>query len=230
MLKILLRTFIIYILLVLIMRIMGKRQLGELELSELVTTILFSEIATTPITNPESNLWHAILPILTIAALEILFSFLLLKIPLLKKMLTSQPSVIINRGVINRKEMLKSRITIDELISQIRQNGIYSIDEVDYAILEENGKMSIVPKSKNRPPDAQVLGICVNDSGIMHIIVSDGKINEENLNTLKRDKSWVHKYLEKHNLRPSKVFLMTLDDGGNIFVQSSDGKIFSSKD
>lgn len=230
MLKILLRTLIIYILLVVIMRVMGKRQLGELELSELVTTILFSEIATTPITKPDSNIWHAILPIVTIALLEIIFSFLLLKIPILKKMLTSQPSVIINRGVINKKEMLKSRITIDELISQIRQNGIYSIDEVDYAILEENGKMTIVPKNKNRPPDAQALCIEVKDSGIMHIIVSDGQINEKNLCTLQKDKSWVYQYLGKRNLRPDKVFLMTVDDCGGVFIQSSDGKIFNSKD
>ena len=230
MLKILLRTLIIYVMLVLIMRIMGKRQLGELELSELVTTILFSEIATTPITNPESNIWHAILPILTIAILEILFSFLLLKIPILKKMLTSQPSVIINRGIINKKEMWRSRITLDELVSQIRQSGVYSIDEVDYAILEENGRMTIVPKSKNRSPDAHALGVDVKDSGIMHIIISDGKINERNLNTLRRDKSWVYKYLRKHDLSPDKIFLMTLDDGGNIFIQSADGKIFTSKD
>ena len=135
MLHIIIRTLIIYATLLIIMRIMGKRQLGELELSELITTLLFSEIATTPITNPNTRLIDAILPITLIATLEIVLSLLLMKIPTLKRVLTSSPSMIIQKGKIIKKEMLKSRITLDELISQIRQNGVYDLSEVDYAIL-----------------------------------------------------------------------------------------------
>ena len=153
MFKIVLRTLIIYIFLLIIMRLMGKRQLGELELSELITTFLFSEIASIPITNPESSIWHAILPIIIIASLEILLSFSVLKIPILKKILTGRPSVIIQRGKINKDEMKRARLTIDELISGIRQGGIFNISEVDYAIPEENGRLTVVPKCKNRPPD-----------------------------------------------------------------------------
>ena len=149
MLKIILRTLIIYILLLTVMRLMGKRQLGELEPSEIITTFLFSEIATTPITNPESNIWHAILPIIIIASLEILLSFSVLKIPLLKKILTGRPSVIIQRGKINKEEMKRARLTLDELISGIRQGGIFNISEVDYAILEENGRLTVVPKCED---------------------------------------------------------------------------------
>ena len=227
MLKIVLRTFIIYIFLLIVMRVMGKRQLGELELSELITTFLFSEIATTPITNPESSLWHAVLPIIIIASLEMLLSFSVLKIPLLKKMLTGRPSVIVQRGKINKDEMKRARLTIDELISQIRQSGIFNISEVDYAILEENGKLTVVPKCKNRPPDTETLGLCVPECGVMHVIISDGRINHKNLDTVKKNLDWLQKVLNSYNLSIKDVFLMTVDDGINIFIQSESGQIIS---
>ena len=227
MLKIILRTLIIYIFLLIVMRLMGKRQLGELELSELITTFLFSEIATTPITNPESNIWHAILPIIIIASLEILLSFSVLKIPLLKKILTGRPSVIIRRGKINKDEMKRARLTIDELISGIRQSGIFNISEVDYAILEENGRLTVVPKCKNRPPDTETLGLCVAECGVMHIIVSDGKINNQNLDTVRKSTDWLEKTLTQYNLTVADVFLMTVNDGGDIFIQSQEGQIIS---
>ena len=227
MFKIILRTLIIYIFLLIIMRLMGKRQLGELELSELITTFLFSEIATTPITNPESSIWHAVLPIIIIASLEILLSFSVLKIPLLKKILTGRPSVIIQRGKINKEEMKKARLTIDELISQIRQGGIFNISEVEYAILEENGRLTVVPKCKNRPPDTETLGLCVAECGVMHIIISDGKINNTNLETVRKTTDWLEKTLMQYNLTAADVFLMTVNDGGDIFIQSNSGQIIS---
>ena len=227
MFKIILRTLIIYIFLLIVMRLMGKRQLGELELSELVTTFLFSEIATTPITNPDSSIWHAVLPIIIIASLEILLSFSVLKIPILKKILTGRPSVIIQHGKIDKDEMKKARLTIDELISQIRQGGIFNISEVDYAILEENGKLTVVPKCKNRPPDTETLGLCVPECGVMHIIISDGKINNKNLDTVKKNTDWLEKTLSSYNLLCGDIFLMTVNDGGDIFIQSNEGQTIS---
>lgn len=227
MLKIILRTLIIYIFLLIVMRLMGKRQLGELELSELITTFLFSEIATTPITNPDSSIWHAILPIIIIASLEMLLSFSLLKIPIFKKILTGRPSVIIQRGKISKEEMKRARLTIDELISQIRQGGIFNISEVEYAILEENGKLTVVPKCKNRPPDTETMGLCVPERGVMHIIISDGKVNNKNLNTVKKNMDWLNKALKSYSLSVDDVFLMTVNDGGSIFIQSQDGQIIS---
>ena len=227
MFKIILRTLIIYIFLLIIMRLMGKRQLGELELSELITTFLFSEIASIPITNPESSIWHAILPIIIIATLEILLSFSVLKIPILKKILTGRPSVIIQRGKINKDEMKRARLSIDELISGIRQGGTFNISEVDYAILEENGRLTVVPKCKNRPPDTETMGLSVVECGVMHIIISDGKVNSKNLDTVKKNMDWLNKILKSYNLSVSDVFLMTVDDGGSIFIQSQEGQIIS---
>ncbi len=227
MLKIIIRTLIIYISLLVVMRIMGKRQLGELELSELITTLLFSEIATTPITNPESPILHALVPIAIIAALEIGLSLIMIKFPSAKRILSSAPSVIIQRGKIDKKEMRKSRISIDELISQIRQNGIFDISEVDYAILEENGKITVVPKSICRPPAAKDLNVEVQNSGVMHVIIADGKINFHNLNLISRDKKWLESTLSKQGLKPHDIFCMTIDDGYSIFIQTNGGRVIA---
>ncbi len=227
MLRIIIRTFIIYITLIVVMRIMGKRQLGELELSELITTLLFSEIATTPITTPDSRLVDAIVPIGIIAALEILLSLIMIKFPKLKRIFSSGPSVIIQKGRINKKEMLKSRLTLDELISQIRQCGIFDLCEVDYAILEENGKITVVPKASQRPPTVNDIGITVNDSGVMHIIVSDGKINDYNLRLVGRDRKWLESFLKKQELKPQNVFCMTVDDAKNTFIQTKNGRVIT---
>ena len=227
MLQIITRTLIIYITLLIVMRIMGKRQLGELELSELITTLLFSEIATTPITTPSARLIDAIVPIGIIAALEILLSLIMIKFPKLKRIVSSGPSVIIHKGMINKKEMLKSRLTLDELISQIRQNGIFDLCEVDYAILEENGKITVVPKASHRPLTLNDIGVTVKDSGVMHIIISDGNINYHNLSLVGRDKKWLESFLKKQELKPQNVFCMTVDDAKNTFIQTKGSRVIT---
>ena len=224
MLTIFLRTVLIYIILTVIMRLMGKRQLGELDVGELVITILLSEIATTPITNPERSFTEALVPIATLATLEILTSLLILRIPFFKSFLSSKPAVLVERGVIKYKMMRKVRISLEELVSQVRQNGIYDLSEVDYAILEENGKMSVIPKNANRQPDKQDVGITCADNGIMHIVVSDGRVNEHSLALIKKDRKWLIGKLKKLNLGIEDVFCMTVDDAGKIFIQKRDGK------
>lgn len=223
MFTIFIRTIIIYILLMLTMRAMGKRQLGELDVGEFVITILLSEIASLPITNPEKSLFDAILPIATLAVLEILSSILVLKFPLIKKALSSKPSVIIAHGKLDKNAMKKLRISIEDLITQIRQNGIFDLEEVDYAILEENGKMSIIPKNRYRQPDRRDLNIPDDNSGMMHIIVSDGIVNTHSLNILNKDRAWLEAKLKKHGLIPKDVFCMTCNDAGQLYIIKNDG-------
>jgi len=224
MLTILLRTVIIYFILTIIMRVMGKRQLGELDVAELVITIILSEIATTPITNPERSMLEAIVPMLTLAFLEILISALILKAPLFKAVLSSRPAVIVARGVIDFKQMKKVRISLEELVSQVRQNGIYDLNEVDYAILEENGKMSVIPKNANRQPDKSDLNVSCPDNGIMHLVVSDGSVNAHGLRIIKKDRAWLERKLTKLGVAIKDIFCMTVDDSGKVFIQKRDGK------
>ena len=225
--SIILRTIIIYIGLTVTMRLMGKRQLGELDVGELVITILLSEIASLPITNPEKNLTNALIPIAILAFLEILTSALILKIPLAKKILSSKPAVLIAHGTIDRKAMRKVRISIEELISQIRQNGIYALEEVDYAILEENGKISIIPKSCYRQPDRCDLNIPDNNNGIMHILISDGIVNKHGLKILAKNEEWLNSSLNNLNLKSRDIFCMTCDDAGKLYIIKNDGNIIN---
>ena len=224
MLTIFIRTVIIYFILTIIMRIMGKRQLGELDVGELVITIILSEIATNPVTNPERSMLEAIVPIATLASLEILTSALIIKAPLFKSILSSKPTIIVARGVIDFKQMKKVRISLEELVSQVRQNGIYDLNEVDYAILEENGKMSVIPKNANRQPDKSDLKVYCPDNGIMHLVISDGSINSHGLSILKKDRAWLERTLSKLGIKIKDVFCMTVDDSGKIFIQKRDGK------
>lgn len=223
MLTVFIRTVIIYFLLVFIMRIMGKRQLGELELSELIVTFLLSEIATVPITEPDRSMLAAIVPIITLAVLEIGTSFIMLKIPSLKRLLSSSPSVVISKGIIDIKAMKKARISIDELLCQIRQNGVFDLDEVDYAILEENGKMSVIPKSSHRQPDRQDLNITCEDNGVMHVLISDRHPNEHTLKIIGKDKDWLQNKIKSLGTSFNDIFCMTIDDAGKIFIQKNDG-------
>lgn len=226
MLTIVARTIAIYIILTVTMRLMGKRQLGELDVSELVITILLSEIASMPISNPDRPLLDAIVPIAILALLEILASLLILKSPFFKKILSSKPAVIISRGKIDFKIMRRVRISIEELISQIRQNGIYDLEEVDYAILEENGKMSIIPKSKYRQPDKADLNIPDDGKGLMHIIISDGTVNTHSLDMLGHDKKWLQSKLKRHGISARDVFCMTCNDADRIYIINKDGRTF----
>ena len=230
MLTIFIRTIIIYAILTVTMRIMGKRQLGELDVGELVITILLSEIASLPITNPEKSIWTGIIPVATLASLEILSSSLILRFPKIKKFLSSKPAILISRGKMNKKEMRKVRISIEDLITQIRQNGIFDLEEVDYAILEENGKMSIIPKSIYRQPDRRDLSIPDDNSGTMHILVSDGIINTHGLNIINKDEKWLTDTLSSYKLTTRDVLCMTCNDAGKLYIIKEDGQAVSRLD
>jgi uncharacterized membrane protein YcaP (DUF421 family) len=212
------------------MRIMGKRQLGELDVGEFVITILLSEIASLPITNPEKPLLDAIVPISTLALLEILSSILILKSPLLKKILSSKPSTIIARGKIDKAAMKKVRISVEDLITQVRQSGIYDLKEVDYAILEENGRMTIIPKEQYRQPSKSDLSLHCENSGIIHILISDGVINDNGIKAARKNSDWLRDLLKKENLSPKDIFCMTYNDAGHLYIIYNDGTARSIKE
>ena len=145
----LIRTIIIYFVLILTIRLMGKRQIGELQLSELIITFLLSEIASVPITDRSASISDAIIPITYLLLIELAVSYLLMKNNFLRKLFVGTPSVLILRGKLIQRELKKNRIEIEELLAAMRQNGCISINEVRYAILEENGIISIIPMQKH---------------------------------------------------------------------------------
>ncbi len=217
MLTILLRTVLVYVLLIATMRLMGKRQLGELEVSELVTTLLVSEIASLPIVDKNIPLAYAIIPLITVLTLEVTLSVILVKFPRLKSIASSRPSVLIRRGKLDQKEMRRIRISLDELISEVRQAGVPSLADVDYAILEQNGKISILTRKEAQPPTAKDLQLPLSDNGIVHILIEDGCVDRHNLKMMQLNDEWLEQNLKKKGLCAEKVFFLGCDDAGNLY-------------
>ena len=215
---ILIRTLVIYAMLIIIMRFMGKRQLGELEIADLVTALLISEVASLPLTNADVPLSHAILPILVLMSLEVLLSGGLLKFPFLKKMLSVRPAILVRSGVPDRTVMRSVRISSEEMLSQLRQKDVTDLDEVAYAILEPNGQISVIKRARCQQATLAQLGIKVSEAGMMHLVVADGEINRRNLELARKDQRWLESFLKTHHLTLDEVFMLLVDDGGQVRV------------
>lgn len=213
--KIIARTFFFYFFVIIIMKLMGKRQLNQLQLSEFVITLLLSEIAADPITNTDKPIWYAVIPIGILFGLEILIPFLATKIPKVKKLFDGVPSIVVCRGQLDQRQLKKNRISLDELLSEMRKKDIYDISDVEYAILEQNGQLSITPKTQNLTVTKKDLGIKDEECGISHPIVIDGHIHDYNLELLGKDHKWLHRTLKQLGTQYKKVFLFSVDDAGN---------------
>jgi len=216
MINTILTTISVYFILIISMRIMGKRQLGELQASEFIIAIMLSEIATTPITNPEYPVSSALLSIAVLVALEYLISTLLLRSNRLKRIFYGKPVLLINRGSVDIRAMKKNRIELDELLCELRQKGFSDISHINYAILEENGKLSVFPKADQAPVTAGDLKLDVRDNGISHLIILDGTLLEHNLPSVNWSRERVECELCKRKLILDDVFLLSVDDGKHI--------------
>lgn len=218
------RTIIIYLILIGTMRILGKRQLGELEVSELITTILLSEVASMPLVDRSIPLSHAVIPLVVISALEVAISYTTYKHPRLKALFFTPPSTLVRGGVINQRELAKNRIAPEELITELRLQGYSDIRKVNYAILEQNGLLSVIPKASEQPPTMRDLKLQASESGIIHVIISQGEWNDLGLRALSRDRSEFEAYLKSRGAAAESVFLLTVDDGGTKSLVLKEGK------
>lgn len=218
MLTVLIRTFIIYLSLIIVMRLMGKRQIGELEVSDLVTTFLISEIASLPITDTKIPLSHAIIPIIVLLTLEVAISFLLSKFPKFKFIFSARPSTVIRDGKICQRELEDSRLSFDELFSQLRQQGYDDISEIRYAILEQNGNITVIQKEKYKPLNADMIGINPKESGLFHIIIEKGSINEHGLCEIGYTKDRLESILAKKGYTVKDVYLMMINDADDMRI------------
>ena len=215
-----LRTFILYAAIVAALRLMGKRQIGELEPSELVVTILISELAAIPMQDVSVSLLAGLVPIATLISIEILISFLFLKSRRLRRIFNGRAAVIIRHGKLNRKKMADLRLTTDEVMETLRQNNIASPAEVKYALIEPSGQLSYVLYAQYQPVTASMLHLTPADAGLPLIVVSDGKPVLGNLKQLNLEVKDIEKRIKKARIPSiSAVFLMTLDDCGNMFIQ-----------
>lgn len=215
MLTVLLRTMIIYALLLIAMRLMGKRQIGELEISDLVTTFLVSEIASLPITDPELPLSRAIIPTIVLLSFEVIISFMISHFPKLKYIFTVRPSTLIYNGELRQKAMSDARLSFDELFCELRRQGVDDISKIKYAILEQNGTITVIQNAKYQPPSAEQLHIKAKDSGIFHIVIDHGCVNAHGISLLGLSEKSLTDDLQKKGLDVSDVYLMMINDVGD---------------
>ncbi len=214
------RTLLLYFCVIIALRLMGKRQIGELEPSELVITILVSELAAVPMQDLGVPLLSGIVPIITLVSLEIIISFFSLKSIRLRRLLNGHPAVIIRSGKLDRRKMLEMRVTIDEVLEALRENNIGSVAEVKYGIIEPSGKLSYILYPPHRPVTAEMLQLSIAQSGLPLVIVSDGHLLTRNLKLLDKSEQDVQQHMKQAGIaHVTDIFLMTLDDCGNVFIQ-----------
>ena len=219
------RTILLYIVIILAIRIMGKRQIGELQTSELVVTLLISDIAAIPMQNTEQSLLSGIVPILILIVCEIIISFLMLKRAGFRRIICGKPIVIISDGKINQSEMHRLRMSTEDLSEELRQQGIFNIEDVGFAIVETNGKLSVLKKPEKDIPTAEELGIKTNDKGLEVVIISDGEISKCSLKICGLSRDWLFDTLKKENTELNDVFLMIANGQGEHKIIEKECKI-----
>ena len=213
------RTIIMYLLIIVVMRFTGKRQVGELQLSELVVTILISELAAIPMQDTSLPVIHGVISIVTLVSFEVILSFIGMKSIKIRKLMVGHPSILINNGTIDQEEMQKLRFTIDDLIESLRQSGVLRLDQVSYAILETNGKLSVFLKNEEAPPTAKDLEVVVQNEKLPLTVVSDGRIIDYNLEKLKMSRELLLKIMRKNGCKdPSEIFYMAMDSEQNVSI------------
>jgi len=219
MLTVLLRTVFFYFFLLLVLRLMGKRELGSLGPLELVITFIMAEAAAIPIENPERPLVYGIIPILTLMALELILSKLCLISATWRHLISGRPTVVIENGRFVVREMRRLRYTINDLLEQLRQKGYDSLSDVDTAILESNGELSVLPKEAARPLRLADIGLA--GSGIKPcVLVIDGQVQKEDLAKCGIDEAALHALLQRHGCRHTgEVLFAGMDNMGKVFVQ-----------
>ncbi len=216
---IIIRTLCIYSALILSLRLMGKRQLGEMEISELAVAVLVADIACIPLQDLGTPLMNGLIPLVCLLCCEVLITGIASKSIRLRYLLFGRPSVLIENGVINQKEMKANRFTLDELYEELRQQSITDISTVEQAVLETSGVLNVVLSPQNQPITAEQLGIASPESSTTTILINEGRILEENLKKIGKNTAWLNRILKKHHIKDSTdVYLLSVDQAGNTYI------------
>lgn len=215
----LLRTVILYVLIIAGVRLMGKRQVGELEPSELVLSLIIADLASVPMQDYGIPLLTGVVPILALLCVTMILSVLTMKYVGFRAVLCGRPSVVVCNGALDQREMARNRLTVDELLEELRGQGYTDLAAVKYAILETNGKLSVLPYSNQKPPTARDMKVAVQESGLPRVVISDGQLLEHNLKALGHDRPWLEQQLRQRGCEGAEeIFLMMVDERGGVYL------------
>ncbi len=221
MLVVFVRALVLYIIVVITMRLMGKRQIGQLQPFELAIAIMISELAAVPMQNTGIPLINGIIPILTLLVAQLAMSLLSLKSMRARTLICGKPSILIEKGMIKENELRKELYTIKDLLEQLRIKNYPNIADVEYAILETNGQLSVIPKSQKRPVNPQDLDIKTDYEGISTDVIIDGEIITSNLKKAGKNRQWLEQEIHKQHIRqPEDVLFACIDSSGKLICQA----------
>lgn len=209
-----LRTAIIYLLLIAAMRVMGKRQLGDLQPAELVVTLLVADMAAVAMEDTGAPLLSGLIPIAVLVAMELLLSGLILKFPSAARLVGGRPVIVINDGKPDQAAMKKLRLSLEDLLGALRQQGVFDLTEVQYAIAETGGKISVCLKPVHRPATVGDLSLPPPDDGVTFLVISDGKVSRRALSMANQSEEWLRATLRRAKCEAADVFLLTADQNG----------------
>ena len=211
------RAIILYLVIVFGIRLLGKHQVSELEPAEFVLALIIADVASVPMQDFGIPLLMGIIPIITLLCLSMILSVLSMKSLKLRALLTGVPSVLIKDGKLDQKEMRRNRMTLDEVLEELRLQGYTDPTSIKYAILETNGQLSLLPYSIHKPPTADDLDVPVSESGLPLVIINDGRLISANLKRRGLDKNWLEKRLREHKVKSIRdVFLLSVDELGTV--------------
>ncbi len=229
MLIVFVRSILLYLLIIFALRLMGKRQIGELQPSELSITILISNMATLPIEDSNIPMLLGAIPILALVGFELLLSNATLRSKRLRKVISGNPVVVIREGVIDQKELKRLRFSIDDLMEALRENSVFDVREVYYAVVETTGQVSVLQKFRSQPVTPQMLQVKGADEAPPVVVISDGAIIEDSLNAYRLGKDWLLKTVAEQGYQVKDLFLMTADKNGETYVVPKDQAAYRGK-
>ena len=216
------RSIILYILVLLVMRLMGKREIGQLQPFELAISIMIADLASVPMTELGIPITNGIIPILGLLIMHMLISIINMKSLKMRTIMSGQPSLLIYRGKIDEKVLRKERLTLNELEEKLRSNNVFNLGDVEYAILETNGEVTVIQKPEKRNVIAEDLNISPEYEGISYDLVIDGKIMEKNLKSIGKDEKWLIAQLKKFDAKPENTLIATIDGKNEFFCQKKE--------
>lgn len=216
------RAIILYIIVLIVMRLMGKREIGQMQPFELAISILIADLASVPMTEPGIPITNGIVPILGLLVMHLMISVINLKSNNARKIICGKPTILIYRGRIIEKALKKERFTVNELQERLRTSNVSSLSDVEYAILETSGQVTVIQKPNKRNTIPEDFGIMPEYEGIPYDLVVDGKVMQENLKAIGKNYEWLKKEVQKFKIRPEEALVVTIDGKGDIFCQKKE--------
>lgn len=216
------RSILIYIFVLIVMRLMGKREIGQLQPFELAIAIMIADLASIPMTDPGIPISNGIIAILGLLVMHLIISIINIKSIKMREVICGKPRILVYRGKIDEKALKKERFTINELEERLRGNNVINLGDVEYAILETSGQVTVIQKPEKRNTIPEDFNITPEYEGIPYDLVIDGKIMNENLEKIGKNYMWLKKQVEKFNMKPEEALVVTYDGKGQIFCQEKD--------